>query len=91
MLDGREVFVSFRDFPWFAVATIQQIPDVRRPRRQHLHWPALDVDLAVESSDHPIAFPSQAVLGRVPNHSDFTGLYQMNPIDSFRVVRIPHR
>ena len=57
LLDGREVFASFRDFPWFAEATIQQIADVRRPSRHHLHWPALDVDLAVESLDHPDCFP----------------------------------
>ena len=57
LLDGREVFASFRDFPWFAEATIQQISDVRRPSQHHLHWPALDVDLAVESLDHPDRFP----------------------------------
>jgi hypothetical protein len=57
LLDGREVFVSFRDFPWFAEATVQQLIQVRRPSPHHLHWPALDVDLAVESLDHPERFP----------------------------------
>jgi len=57
LIDGREVFASFREFPWFAEATIQQIADVQRPSPQHLHWPALDVDLAVESLDHPDRFP----------------------------------
>ena len=57
LIDGREVFASFRDFPWFAQATIQQIADVQRPSQQHLHWPGLDVDLAVESLDHPERFP----------------------------------
>ena len=57
LLDGREVFASFHDFPWFADATIQQISDVQRPSRHHLQWPALDVDLAVESLDHPDRFP----------------------------------
>ena len=57
LLEGREVFASFGDFPWFAEATIQQISDVRRPSLHHLYWPALDVDLAVESLDHPDRFP----------------------------------
>src|SRR3989338_949616 len=57
LLDDRELFVSFRDFPWFAEATIQQLGEVRRPSPHHLHWPALDVDLAVESLDHPERFP----------------------------------
>ena len=57
LLDGQEVFVSFRDFPWFAEATVQQLVAVRRPSPHHLHWPALDVDLAVESLHHPERFP----------------------------------
>ena len=57
LLDGREVFASFREFPWFADATIRQISEVQRPSRQHLYWPALDVDLAVESLDHPGRYP----------------------------------
>ena len=57
LLDGRELFVSFREFPWFADATIEQLAAVERPSAHHLHWPALDVDLAVESLDHPERFP----------------------------------
>ena len=57
LLDSREVFLSFRKFPWFADATVQQLVAVRRPSPHHLHWPALDVDLAVESLDHPEWFP----------------------------------
>jgi hypothetical protein len=57
LLDGRELFASFRDFPWFADATIQQLVDVRRPSAHHLYWPALDVDLAVESLEHPERYP----------------------------------
>jgi len=57
LLDGRELFAPFREFPWFADATIQQLTHVERPSPHHLYWPALDVDLAVESLDHPERFP----------------------------------
>ena len=57
LLDGREVFASFREFPWFADATIQQLTAVQRPSPHHLYWPALDVDLAVESLDRPERYP----------------------------------
>lgn len=53
----RERFVSFEDFPWFREAKIAQILNVERPSAQHLHWPYLDVDLALESIDQPAAFP----------------------------------
>jgi hypothetical protein len=57
LLDEREVFVPFKDSPWFRDATIGQLIAVERPHASHLHWPELDVDLAVESLDHPERFP----------------------------------
>jgi hypothetical protein len=56
-LDGREIFVSFKEFPWFADASVNKILDVRRPTPEHLHWPELDVDLSIESIEHPERFP----------------------------------
>lgn len=57
LIDGRELFVPFTMFPWFANATIRQIAEVRRPSPHHLYWPALDVDLAVDSLEHPERYP----------------------------------
>lgn len=57
LVDDHELFLAFRDFPWFAEATIQQLTDVRRPSSHHLHWPALDVDLAVQSLAQPERYP----------------------------------
>jgi hypothetical protein len=57
LIDGREVFVSFKEFPRFADATVQQIAGVRRPSSHHLHWPELDVDLAVDSLENPAKYP----------------------------------
>src|SRR3989442_5423485 len=53
----RELFVAFRDFPWFKNASIQAITQVELPSPHHLYWPALDVDLAVESIEHPEKYP----------------------------------
>jgi hypothetical protein len=57
LLDDREVFLAFTDFPWFAEATIHQLSRVQRPSQHHLHWPELDVDLAVESLEQPDRYP----------------------------------
>ena len=57
LLDGKELFASFRDFPWFADGTVRQLTRIERPRPDHLYWPELDVDLAVESLEHPEKFP----------------------------------
>jgi uncharacterized protein DUF2442 len=56
-LNQREVFWEFADFPWFEHATIRQIAQVERPSAHHLYWPALDVDLTLDSLHHPEAYP----------------------------------
>ncbi|HXT96667.1 MAG TPA: DUF2442 domain-containing protein [Polyangia bacterium] len=57
LLDERELFLPFKEFPWFQDATIREITTVERPRAHHLYWPELDIDLAVESIEHPDRFP----------------------------------
>ena len=56
-IDGRDLFVSFKHFPWFGDATIRQIACVERPSSHHLRWPELDIDLALASIEHPERFP----------------------------------
>lgn len=56
-LGDEELLLSFADFPWFKGATIAQLCEVERPTENHLFWPLLDVDLAVESVRDPAAYP----------------------------------
>jgi hypothetical protein len=56
-LSGRELFVPFAEFPWFASASIAQITRVERPAQDHLYWPDIDVDLSVRSIENPSEFP----------------------------------
>lgn len=58
-LAGRELFLPFARFPWFAQASIAQISRVEWPAEDHLYWPDLDVDLSVRSIEHPEEFPLQ--------------------------------
>ena len=57
LLGDRELFLPFEQFPWFQEAQVSQILNVELPGPEHLHWPDLDVDLAVESIEHPERFP----------------------------------
>jgi hypothetical protein len=57
LLEERKLFLAYRTFPWFRDATVREITSVRRPSPRHLYWPVLDVDLAVESIEHPERFP----------------------------------
>lgn len=57
LVADEELFVPFKDFPWFKDASVSEILNVEWPQPQHLYWPDLDVDVAVESIRHPDKFP----------------------------------
>ncbi len=54
---GRELFLSYDDFPWFKEASIGSVVNVEEPSPGHFHWPELDVDLGMETIEHPERFP----------------------------------
>jgi hypothetical protein len=60
LLDGRELFVSFAEFPWFEGAPAEAVSTVERPDPHHLRWPVIDVDLSVASIEHPERYPLKA-------------------------------
>ena len=53
ILEERERFLAFDAFPWFREATIDELLNVELAGPDHLRWPALDVDLAVDPIDRP--------------------------------------
>ena len=57
LIDDRELFLAFDDFPWFRDAPVGSILNVERPQPHHLYWPALDVDLSVDSIEQPERYP----------------------------------
>ena len=57
LVDGRELFLPFAEFPWFMRAPVEAILRVEHPAPGHLRWPALDLDLALESIESPERFP----------------------------------
>jgi len=57
LLRNRELFLSYQDFPWFKDAPVSSVLNVELPHPHHLYWPDLDIDLTVESIEHPERFP----------------------------------
>ena len=57
LLANEELFIPFKDFPWFKGASISEIIRVEWPHAHHLYWPDLDIDLAVDSIRAPENFP----------------------------------
>ena len=57
---GKELFIPYDEFPWFKDAPIGKILNVEEPTPGHFYWPELDVDLGLESIEHPERFPLKA-------------------------------
>ena len=60
LAEGRELFISYEEFPWFKDAPVAKILNVREPAPGHFYWPDLDIDLGIESIEHPERFPLKA-------------------------------
>ena len=64
LVADKEYFLPHDDFPWFRKATLDQILRVQLLHGNHLHWPALDVDLSLDSLDRPESFPLISTIQR---------------------------
>jgi hypothetical protein len=64
LVQGQERFIAFEHFPWFQEASIRALCNVQLPSEHHLYWPDLDVDLAVDSLEHPERFPLVSSQGK---------------------------
>lgn len=69
LVADEELFVPFKGFPWFKDASVTEILNVEWPGPNHLYWPDLDVDVAVESIRHPEKFPLVSKQPRRPRRS----------------------
>lgn len=54
---GKELFMSYEDFPWFKDQAVKAIINVEEQTPGHFYWPDLDVDLTEEIIQHPERFP----------------------------------
>jgi hypothetical protein len=60
LTDDKELFMPYKEFPWFKNATIAQVTNVEEPQKGHFYWPDLDVDLTVDIIEHPERYPLKA-------------------------------
>ena len=56
----KELFMSYEDFPWFKDVPIRTVLNVEEPTPGHFYWPELDVDVGIETIEHPERFPLKA-------------------------------
>ncbi|MFQ5596611.1 MAG: DUF2442 domain-containing protein [Nitrospiria bacterium] len=55
--NDKELFMAYDDFPWFKDAPVGKILKVEELSPGHFYWPELDIDLGLETLEHPERFP----------------------------------
>jgi hypothetical protein len=57
LVDDREYFVPFADYPIFQGASIEKIFKVQKLSPTQLHWPDLDADIEIDALEQPEHYP----------------------------------
>ena len=56
LLSDKEYFISYKDYPKFKNATIEQIFDFNLPSPNQICWSKLDIDIEIEALENPAHF-----------------------------------
>lgn len=59
--NGKELFLPYKEFPWFKDSSIDQVLNVEEISPGHFYWPDLDIDLSIETIEHPERFPLKSI------------------------------
>ena len=54
---GKVYFISYNRVPWFRNARVSEILNVTMMGRMGIRWEDLDVDLEIDSLEHPEKYP----------------------------------
>ena len=57
---GKELFLPYKEFPWFKKQTVEAVLNVQELSPGHFYWPELDIDLTEAVIEHPERFPLTA-------------------------------
>ncbi len=60
LVRGNEHFMPYDEFPWVKDAPVGQVVNVIEEHEGQLRWPDLDVDIGVDTLEHPERFPLKA-------------------------------
>ena len=54
---GNDYFISYNRIPWMQDAPVRSVLNVQMSGTRAIEWPDLDVDLEIESLQHPERYP----------------------------------
>ena len=67
---GKELFLSYEDFPWFKDQPVSAIYKVEEQSPGHFYWPDIDIDLTESIIENPDRYPLKASSHNKPLKND---------------------
>ena len=58
LVNGKEYFLRYTDFPWFEYCNAVELRDMTADR-WGVYWNSIDIDLSIESLEEPERFPEK--------------------------------
>jgi hypothetical protein len=56
LVDNKEYFILYEDYPIFKKASIDQIFNIKRISPSQFSWPDIDIDIELEALEYPDNF-----------------------------------
>lgn len=72
-VEGREYFLSYKNYPYFREQTLKSIQNVQLLHDFHLYWPDLDVDLEIYNLVNPEKYPLKSRITQARPTSQASG------------------
>jgi hypothetical protein len=57
LVDDKEYFIPFTDYPIFKGASVEQIMRMQQLSPNQLYWPDLDADIEIDALEQPEHYP----------------------------------
>jgi hypothetical protein len=57
LIEDKEYFISFSDYPVFKTMSVKDIFDFEYYQPSHLRWEKIDVDIELDALEYPEQFP----------------------------------
>jgi hypothetical protein len=57
LVEDKEYFIPFTDYPVFKGASVEQIFRMQQLSPNQLHWPDLDADIEIDALEQPEHYP----------------------------------
>ena len=77
---GQDYFLSYNRIPWMRDASINDVLNIQMCGNEAIEWPALNVDLEIDSLRHPERYP--LLIKRCPAEK-LVSFAALNPVHAF--------